>query len=152
LELTQEADMLRKVPMFANLETSKLKLLAFTSEMFHYDDKEVLFHEGDSADCAYVVMQGSVDVVTESENGQVVTSNLRVNALFGEIALIINTPRSATIVAHEAVAVMKITADMFHQLLKENADFSLDVMRQLSHKLLKSHQLVETLQKNKLKF
>lgn len=149
MELAQEADMLRKVPMFVNLETSKLKLLAFTSEIIHYDNNDILFRQGDAADCAYVVMDGSVDVITESDNGPLLASNLGINTLFGEIALIINTPRSATLMAHGALTVMKITVDMFHQLLKENADFSLDVMRQLSQKLLKSHQLVEVLQKER---
>lgn len=150
MELAQEADMLRKVPMLAKLETSKLKLLAFTSEMLQYENKEIIFHENDSADCAYVIMKGAADVVTETASGPVLASTLDENQIFGEIALLINTPRTATLIANGSLTVMKITADMFHQLLKENSEFSLDIMRQLSHKLNKSHRLVETLQRHNI--
>ena len=69
MDMMQETDLLRKVPMFAKLDASKLKLLAFTSEMLVFDDGDELFHIGDSADCAYVIMDGAVDVVTETDTG-----------------------------------------------------------------------------------
>ena len=132
--------------MFAKLDASKLKLLAFTSEMLVYNDGEELLHIGDSADCAYVIMDGKVDVLTETDNGPVVASTLQRNQLFGEMALLNSAPRNATLTANGDLKVMKITSDMFLRLLSENADMALDVMRQLSDKLAKSHSLVEVLQ------
>ena len=67
MDLTTEAEMLRKVPMFAKLELSKLKLLAFTSELCTYDDKEVLFEAGDAPDSAYVIMKGAVDILADTK-------------------------------------------------------------------------------------
>ena len=63
--LLKETEVLRKVPMFAKLEPSKLKLLAFTSEFQTFEDGEVLFHAGDPADCAFVIM-GTVEPAGES--------------------------------------------------------------------------------------
>ncbi len=147
LDMMQETDLLRKVPMFAKLDASKLKLLAFTSEMLVFDDGDELFHIGDSADCAYVIMDGAVDVVTETDTGPVVATTLKQNQLFGELALLNNAPRSATLLAKGDLTVMKITGEMFLRLLSENSDLALDVMRQLSDKLAKSHHKVEILQK-----
>ncbi len=46
MALLKEAECLRKVPMFTKLDASKLKLLAFTSELLTFEDGEVLFREG----------------------------------------------------------------------------------------------------------
>lgn len=147
MDLVQETDLLRKIPMFAKLDASKLKLLAFTSEILTFEDKDILFQAGDSADSAYVIMEGAVDILTETDNGPIVALSLQQNQLFGELALLNNTPRSATIRAQGEIKVMRITTDMFLKLLSENSDIALDVMRQLSDKLAKSHHQVEMLQK-----
>lgn len=147
MDMMQETDLLRKVPMFAKLEASKLKLLAFTSELLVFDDGDELFHIGDSADCAYVIMDGTIDVVTETDTGPMVVTTLQQNQLFGELALLNNAPRNATLLAVGNITVMKITGEMFLRLLSENSDLALDVMRQLSNKLAKSHHKVEALQK-----
>ncbi len=146
MDLVQETDLLRKIPMFAKLDVSKLKLLAFTSELVNYQDGDILFEIGDSADSAYVIMQGAVDVTVDTDSGPVVASTLQRDQLFGEMALLNNLPRNATLKAHGDLLVMKISADMFLQLISENADMALDVMRQLSAKLARSHELVTQLQ------
>lgn len=146
MDLVQETDLLRKIPMFAKLDISRLKLLAFTSEMLIFESGDILFHAGDTADCAYVIMEGTVDILTDTENGTVVASTLEQNQLFGELALLNSAPRSATLRAQGQIKVMRITTEMFLKLLSENADMALDVMRQLSYKLAKSHQHVESLQ------
>ena len=146
MDLVQETDLLRKIPMFAKLDASKLKLLAFTSETLTFEDEDIVFLAGDTADCAYVIMKGAVDVLTDTENGPVVALTLQQNQLFGELALLNSTPRNATLRAQGQIKVMRITTDMFLKLLSENSDMALDVMRQLSLKLAKSHHQVETLQ------
>jgi len=147
LDLVQETDLLRKIPMFAKLDASKLKLLAFTSEMVSFQDGDVLFHIGDSADSAYVIMKGAVDIVVETDSESVVTSTLKQDQLFGEMALLNNLPRNATLKANGELLVMKISADMFLTLVSENSEMALDVMRQLSAKLAESHDMVSRLQR-----
>ncbi|MCP4388444.1 MAG: cyclic nucleotide-binding domain-containing protein [Gammaproteobacteria bacterium] len=129
------------------METSKLKLLAFASEIVSFDDGDVVFNSGDSADFAYVIMDGAVDIVTETDTGPVVSDTLAQNQLIGELGLLNNAPRNATLVTRGQLRVMKITGDMFFRMLRENADVALDVIRMLSDKLSRSHARVETLQK-----
>ncbi|MDJ0777238.1 MAG: cyclic nucleotide-binding domain-containing protein [Gammaproteobacteria bacterium] len=147
MDLAEETDLLRKIPMFAKMDTSRLKLLAFASEIVAFDDGDVVFNSGDSADFAYVIMEGMVDVVTETERGPVVASTLKQNQLIGELGLLNNAPRNATLVAKGSLRAMKITGDMFFRLLRENSEVALDVIRMLSEKLSRSHALVESLQK-----
>ena len=146
LDLSQEADLLRKVPMFAKLEPSKLKLLAFTSESLTFDDDEELFHAGDPADCAYVIMAGEVAIMTETEQGEVPTFVRGTNELVGEMALLTSSARSASVRAKGPVTAMRITQDMFFKLLTENPDIALDVMRQLSVRLAQTHERFQEVQ------
>ncbi len=147
MDLAEEIDLLRKIPMFAKMETSKLKLLAFASEIVTFDDGDVVFNSGDSADFAYVIMDGAVDIVTETDAGPVVIGSLMQNQLIGELGLLNNAPRNATLVSKGELRVMKITGEMFFRLLRENSEVALDVIRMLSNKLSKSHAQVEQLQK-----
>jgi CRP/FNR family transcriptional regulator, cyclic AMP receptor protein len=146
LDLAEETDLLRKIPMFAKMETSKLKLLAFASEMVSFEDGDVVMSAGDNADEAYVIMEGAVNIMTDTPNGPVVTATLSENQLIGELGLLNNTPRIATLVANGDLKAMKITDEMFFRLLRENPELSLDVIRMLSDKLTRSHAQVEQLQ------
>lgn len=147
MDLAEETDLLRKIPMFAKMETSKLKLLAFASEMVSFEDGDVVICAGDNADVAYVIMEGAVDVLTDTANGPVVTVTIAENQLIGELGLLNNTPRIATLVANGELKAMKITDEMFFRMLRENPEVALDVIRMLSDKLSKSHAQVESLQK-----
>ena len=147
MDLAEETDLLRKIPMFAKMETSRLKLLAFASEIVSFQDGEIVFNSGDSADFAYVIMDGAVDIITETDSGPVVTDTLRQNQLIGELGLLNNTPRIAKLVANGNLEAMKITAEMFFRILRENSEVALDVIRMLSDKLTRSHSRVESLQK-----
>jgi len=147
LDLAEETDLLRKIPMFSKMETSKLKLLAFASEIVAFDDGDIVFNRGDSADFAYVIMEGAVDIVTETDAGPIVSGTLTQNQLIGELGLLNNAPRNATLVTNGTLRVMKITGDMFFRILRENSDVALDVIRMLSDKLSRTHERVEILQK-----
>ena len=146
MDLAEETDLLRKIPMFAKMETSKLKLLAFASEMVYFEDGDIVFHSGDSADYAYVIMEGAVDVITETESGPMVSVTLQQNQLIGELGVLNNTPRIATLIANGNLRAMKITAEMFFRILRENSEVALDVIRMLSDKLTRTHEHVEKLQ------
>lgn len=146
MDLAEETDLLRKIPMFAKMETSKLKLLAFASELVSFEDGDVVMEAGDNADVAYVIMEGAVNIMTDTPGGPVVTATLSENQLIGELGLLNNTPRIATLVANGDLKAMKITDEMFFRLLRENPEVSLDVIRMLCDKLTRSHAQVEELQ------
>ena len=147
MELLREAECLRNVPMFAKLEPAKLKLLAFTSESTTFEDGEVLFHAGDPADCAYLIMEGEVDILAETDAGEYVVATLGKNRLFGELGIFNNAPRNATLRAKGHLEALRIADDMFLRLVTENPEVALDVMRQLSEKLNFSHKQFETAQR-----
>ena len=147
MDLHQETDLLRKVPMFSKLDPSKLKLLAFTSQSLSFEDGEEIFKAGDPADSAYVIMKGEVDIIVETDAGEMVAGVLKTNELFGELAVLTNSPRSTALRARGELVAMRITDEMFLKLLAENSEVALDVMRQLSMKLTRTHHQYEELRR-----
>jgi len=126
---------LRSVPLFANLDLARLKLLAFSSTYLTFENSEALFHEGDPADSVYMIDEGEVEICAQSDGHEVSVGRLGRKELFGEMAIFRNSPRSATIRAVGQVKVLKIDADVFIGLVTENPESALGVMRILSDKL-----------------
>ncbi|MCP5150815.1 MAG: cyclic nucleotide-binding domain-containing protein [Ectothiorhodospiraceae bacterium] len=147
MDLQTEVELLRKVPMFAKLEPAKLKLLAFTSQALTFEDGEMIFRAGEHADSAYVIMDGEIEILSPTDAGPVVSGLLGRNELFGELAVLTNSPRSAALRARGAVRALRISDDMFLKLLAENSEVALDVMRQLSVKLTRTHHQYEELRR-----
>lgn len=142
----EEADLLRKVPMFEKLEPSRLKLLAFTSHAVTFPDGHILFREGDPSDSAYVIISGEVEILSHTDEGDVVVATLKQNDLLGELAVINNSPRLSTLRARGEVTALEIPGDLFLQLIAENPEVALHVIRQLSGKLTSLHRMYEDLQ------
>jgi CRP/FNR family transcriptional regulator, cyclic AMP receptor protein len=145
MEFCEAVQVLRRIPMFAKLDASKLKLLAFASEHLTFDEGEVLFREGDPADSAYLIDEGRVAICIGDGDTEVMIGTLGRHDLFGELALFRNAPRAATIRAMGPVQVMRIDGDMFIRMVTENADTALGVMRILSDKLARTTENFEQL-------
>jgi DNA-binding winged helix-turn-helix (wHTH) protein len=121
---------LRNVPILALLDSPRLKLVAFTSERLSLAEGDVLFYQGERADAAYIVLSGSLDAYLERSGGRFHLSRNAEHAVIGEMGLINNAPRSATIVAGSAVEVLRISKDVFLDLIAEVPTMALAIMRE----------------------
>ena len=135
MSIQTEVEQLRRIPLFAQIDTSKLKLIAFTSERLSFDAGAALFREGDPGDSAYLILKGSVDVTVSSPNGPVSVAELGQNALVGEMALLCDVPRTASVTAKEPLDTLKIKKDLFLQLLRDLPQMTLEIMRELAERL-----------------
>tara|TARA_Y100001970_G_scaffold269322_1_gene361659 strand:+ start:42915 stop:43361 length:447 start_codon:yes stop_codon:yes gene_type:complete len=135
VSLNEEVEALRRVPLFAKIEPSKLKLLAFTSERLTFAAGRELFHEGDAGDAAYIILEGKADIVIDTPNGELAVAKVGKNDLIGEIAILIDVPRTATIRAETELTALVITKDLFFQMINEFPDMAVEIMRELAHRL-----------------
>ncbi|MBI1210236.1 MAG: cyclic nucleotide-binding domain-containing protein [Alphaproteobacteria bacterium] len=135
MSILSEVDRLRRIPLFAQIDTSKLKLLAFTSERLAFEKGAVLFKQGDRGDSAYLILEGSVDVVVDSANGPVTVAHLGQNAFVGEMSLLCDMPRTAAIVATAPLDTLKIKKEQFFQLLRDMPQMALEILRELAERL-----------------
>lgn len=97
----------------------------------HFDAGEKIFLEDDSGGCMYVVQSGKVDVITFGS----VLETVGPGGMFGEMALIDDGPRSAAALANEATEAAAIDKAMFVQLVREEPEFALRVMRLLTERI-----------------
>lgn len=135
MSLNEEVELLRKIPLFANLEPSKLKLLAFTSERITYDAGQVLFYQGDMGDAAYIIVDGEAEVKVGTPNGDITVATLSRNDFVGEIAILCDVPRTATVQAKTRVVTLRIAKDLFFRLIAEFPQMSVEIMRELASRL-----------------
>jgi CRP/FNR family transcriptional regulator, cyclic AMP receptor protein len=135
VSLQNEVDQLRRIPLFAQIDTAKLKLMAFTSERLSFAAGQALFREGDPGDAAYLILTGSVDVQLATPGGQITVAHLEQDAFVGEMAILCEVPRTASVVAAEAVDALKIKKETFFQLLKDVPQMALEIMRELAQRL-----------------
>ena len=137
MTLETEVQSLRQVPMFRDIDLARLKLLAFTSERINFAKGEKFFSQGDAADAAYVILQGKVDVTLESGNGTIKVAELGQNALVGEMGILSDSPRSATVVSAGSTTALRIDKRVFLELLSQFPQMSIAVMRELVSRLEK---------------
>ena len=137
MTLETEVQSLRQVPMFRDIDPARLKLLAFTSERVNFAEGQKFFQQGDAADAAYVVLQGKADVTIDSPGGDIKVAELGQNAIVGEMGILSDSPRSATIVAAAPTTALRIDKRVFVELLTQFPQMSIAVMRELASRLEK---------------
>ncbi len=135
MNLNEEVELLKLVPIFSKIEQAKLKLLAFTSERVNFAVGQEVCHQGDPGDTMYVILGGTADVLIDTAGGQIAVAEMKKNSFFGEIAILCDVPRTATIKAKEPLSTLKITKDMFYRLVAEFPQMAVEIMRVLAGRL-----------------
>lgn len=143
MSLHEEVELLRHIPLFANIEPSKLKLLAFTSERKQFAAGQVLFRQGEDGDAAYILMEGRAEICIVTDDGSEKTiAEVKRNDIVGEIAILCDVPRTATVRALEPLTTLRISKDLFFRLIGEFPQIAVQIMRDLAKRLDKTtHQL-----------
>jgi len=95
----------------------------------------IIFHQGSSSDCAFIIGSGSVEIIQETKEGEKVIGILKENEIFGEMGLIDGQPRSATVRALEDCVMYIITRDNFDILVKKNPKALLPILKVLTSRL-----------------
>ncbi len=135
MSLDQEVDILRRIPLFANIDTAKLKLLCFASQRLTFKPGQDLCRQGEAGDAAFIIVEGEADVIVESPDGPVTVALLKQNDIVGEIAILCDVPRTATVTAKGELVTLKVTKDLFFRLIKDFPEMGIEVMRVLAQRL-----------------
>ena len=135
-------DTLRRIPLFAELSEADLEWLSTRAEPVVIEPGQNLIEEGGAGDAAYVVLDGEFEVVKKSGHQDIVIAVRNSGEVFGEMALIDQTPRSATVRAKSPSHVLKIGGEVFKELLAHSPSASLSVLRTVSRRLRQNDALV----------
>jgi CRP-like cAMP-binding protein len=101
--------LLAKFTFFAELSEEELHTLIEQSATESYPAGERIINAGDSGHCMYVILNGSVSVSVKRGNGDIELARLSAGDFFGEVALVDDGPRSATVTAIENCQLLCIT-------------------------------------------
>ncbi|MCH7831628.1 MAG: cyclic nucleotide-binding domain-containing protein [Proteobacteria bacterium] len=139
--INTEAAVLANIPLFAGIDSSQLKLLAFHSQPMEFKAGENLITQGEQGIAAYVILDGRVKIVLEGDH-EIVLAERGENTLLGELSLLSDSVTTATVRAETKVTALEIKKEMFIQLLESDAVVASHVARVISDKLVESLQLL----------
>jgi hypothetical protein len=140
LPMMERVLFLRKVRLFSELTPTDLKYVAASATEHLYPDGEVIAEQGEMGDELHIVVSGEIRVVlgTGPEPGEEVARR-RPGDCVGEMAIVSEEPRMASLVAGGDVRTLSIDRNRFHRILKERPEAGLAVMRVLCERLRESH-------------
>lgn len=127
------AQQLASVPLLAGLEPRVLRRLADIGKRRTYQAGETIVREGTTATALYIVLSGHARV----ERGGTKVAEIHGKDFFGELALIEEHPRTATIIATEPTECLLFPAWEFTSLLDEHPEIAVPIMREL---IARSHR------------
>jgi CRP-like cAMP-binding protein len=127
-----KVDALRRVPLFEGLSRRQLVQLARVSEDLEVPAGEVLCKEGQLGREFFVIIDGEVEVTKDGKRLAVRGGG----EFFGEIALLQQVPRTATVITRTSLRFFVLTRRDFQQLLRDNPGVELKILQALARRLL----------------
>ena len=149
MNLNEEVEVLKGVPIFSKIEPAKLKLIAFTGERMTFGMGQEVCHQGDPGDAMYVILGGVADVLIDTPAGPLQVAQLKKNGFFGETAILCDAPRNATIKASESLLTLRISKDMFYRLVTEVPTVAIEMLRELAHRVEDTNEKLRKATTNK---
>lgn len=142
LSVMERVLFLRKVRLFGELTPVDLKHVAASASEYLFPDREVIAEQGELGNEMHIVVSGEIRVVLGTEReSQVEVARRRPGDCVGEMAIVSEEPRMASLVAGGDVRTLGIDRNRFHRILKERPEASLAVIRVLCERLREAHGL-----------
>ena len=143
----EKLKLLANVELFSGFSEKQLAGVSHVAHVKTLERREELFHKGDEGGEIYIVASGKLKVLTTSiEGDDVVFSILGPGEVFGEVALLGATPRTATVCAIEDCTLVVIDRRDFMSYVKTDPDMAVKLLSVLAMRLKRVSELVEDTQ------
>jgi CRP-like cAMP-binding protein len=141
---SEKLKLLGNVPLFSDFSVKQLEAVSLVARTKILKRRDELFHKGDHGGEVYAVASGKLKVLTTSAEGDdVVFSILGPGEVFGEVALLGATPRTATVSAIEDCRLLVIDRRDFTSFLRTNPEVSAKLLAVLAIRLKRVSEFVE---------
>ncbi len=139
-------DALRTLPIFESLAIERLVPIARVAASRKVPRGHTILRAGDRTDYVYFILAGNIKVLVSDEEGrEVILSNLGRGEFFGEMGVLDDNPRSATVLTVSACELVVIAKADFTRCLADNFDVALYIMRNLVKRLRTADRQIESL-------
>lgn len=128
--------LLKQVYLFKHLDDTVLNAIATQARDVSFKKNAIVMTEGDVGESMYIIRSGSVKVfVSDTDGKELILYHQDTGSVVGDIALLDDAPRSASVTAMEATTALMISKQRFLDLLREHPDLSIGVIRSLTQRL-----------------
>lgn len=127
---------LKKVPYFSEVADAALAELASCAAIKSYPKNSIIIREGDEGGALFIILSGKVQAYLSSANGRmVILSTQGTGSFFGELSLLDNEPRSASITALEPTICSLVPRQALKAWLKDHPDCAFSIIRSLTQRI-----------------
>lgn len=123
----------------------KIKKSTVDKNSIHYGPGQIIFEENDEGNEMYLIISGEVEIYKKVRNAQKVLMNLGKGSIFGEMALVDKTVRSASARAKTDLYLMVIKESQWEIILSQNSDFAVNLIKILSRRLREANSIISEL-------
>ncbi len=137
-------ELIKQIPIFADLEESDLTTLSASTRLMSLKPGQTLFHKGDEGTALYIVRRGTIKIVLPSRIGdEIIVTILPEGEFFGEMSLLDGEPRSADAIAIDASEVLVLRRTDFLHFLQSNINAIKAILSLLSKRLRSTDEMLE---------
>jgi CRP/FNR family cyclic AMP-dependent transcriptional regulator len=134
-DVRKQVEILRHVPLFTGLNDRQLKTIAKLLTVRNYRDGEVIISQGKGGQGLFIIAEGSAKAIRKQDDGSEVEVNqFGPNDFFGELALLDDGVRTASVVATSAVQCLILTRLDFGGVLRGDPEMSIVILQELARR------------------
>ena len=141
--------MVSAIPLFSTLSAEDISFIAKHGIVRKYPKNSIIINEGDRSDSLYIILEGRIKVFVSDERGKEAILNIQgAGEHFGELALIDEVPRSASVVTLEPSRMALVSREDFERCLAENPNLAVKLIRTLTQRIRSLTDVVKSLALN----
>lgn len=137
---------LKEIPLFQNLPAHQLDHLKALTHEFNYAKHSVIISQGEQSNSLYIVLEGRLKVfVSDQEGRQALLAFLGTGDFFGELSLLDDQPRSASVMAVTSIRLLCLTQEGFHEFIEAHPENLMPMLKIMAQRLRKLDDTISSL-------
>jgi len=140
MDINEKINLIKNTNIFNRLKDDEIAKIAELAEILTYKKDEIIFEENEKADAFYIIQSGEVEILKKGEENPEVLAIKKDGDVFGEMAVVDDLPRSATIKAKTNIKLLALSKNLFNELLKSFSHISLEIARSICSTVRSTNQ------------
>lgn len=129
IDENEKIALLNSSKLFGLLDVRHLRLLASNCDLLKLTQEDILFNQGDPGDALYIIIDGQAGIIKTVDDQNQMLGIHGVNEVIGEVALLSNNPRLATVKALSDLVLLRLKRDVFVEMLRSNGEIGYQILQ-----------------------
>jgi ABC-type bacteriocin/lantibiotic exporter with double-glycine peptidase domain len=138
----EKISLCKSIPLFRFLDDPQLHLLASNCDALNIAKGDRLFSQGETGDALYIVVDGTASILISDGEIEKQVKICGVNEVIGELALLSNEPRLASVEAITDLAVLRLKREVFIDMLQTNGEIAYQILQVVVNRFVDSNRSV----------